>query len=178
MRTIIIVAPQANIGLIKTTVNSIKNNLPGWSFLISVTNDIKKDTIEELSEICNVVQGKTTITSLINAGVKASENDWNFIVFEGTSLQKSIENKFFKFVRDKKDIGFPIIVEYDYMGKPKNLNSNFVDGSMNGILIHKETFKKIGNMTDNPLPYSKLMWSLDAIAYGCTFKGILGAKVC
>jgi hypothetical protein len=80
------------------------------------------------------------------------------------------------FIKDDKDILFPVI----------DRKTNFIDGSMNGIIIRKSTFLKVGNFqtqtmqkkTANEIELIKTFWALDAIENGCTFKAIVGMKIC
>lgn len=174
----VIISPQPSLGGLKNTVRSINNNYPGSSYICVVPQTTRAEEIKEMSDVCKVIKGKQTITSLINAGIKKSEKEWNLIVIEGSVIHKSIGRKFSIFLKDEKDILFPIVIEYDFQGKPRKMHADFVEGTLNGILINQKTFKKVGNFTDNPLEMSKLMWSVQAINEGCCFKGILGAKLC
>jgi len=49
---------------------------------------------------------------------------------------------------------------------------------LNGLMIHKDTFKKIGSFSNNPLCYSKMIWADQAIEQKCKFKAILGIRIC
>lgn len=129
-----------------------------------------------MNQICETIKGYDTITSLINVGMKKTKADWNAIVFAGSWVRSNIYRKFDLFVEKEKDILFPVVD-----GK-----INFTEGSMNGIIIHKDTFKEVGDFSTAPMQKSgcsdleliKLFWSLQAIEKGCTFKAIIGMKIC
>lgn len=173
--TFIICAPEGNLGLIKNTVNSIKLCYPNNDYIVVLGKDATDS--KEIENTFPTIKAGKTISSLINEGIKKGNKEWNFIVFEGSYIQKNTLKKYFTFVQNKKDVLYPLIIE-NTIGKIKQFRFNFVDGSMNGILIHQQTFKKVGKLTDNPLWHAKLFWCLDAIKNGCTFKGVLGTKVC
>ncbi|MFZ8393467.1 hypothetical protein ACO1MB_14640, partial [Staphylococcus aureus] len=67
------------------------------------------------------------------------------------------------------DILFPIV----------DRKMNFIDGTINGIFLHRQAFDLTGPFSDDPsLEKSKAVWSSTAVEKGCTFKAILGAQIC
>jgi hypothetical protein len=44
--------------------------------------------------------------------------------------------------------------------------------------MHQKTFKKVGNLSDNPLDVSRSIWEAEAREKGVRFKAILGSKIC
>jgi hypothetical protein len=138
-------------------------------------NDATATEVSEMNRHCETVVGQDTITSLINVGVKESKSPWNVIVFAGSWVRGNVYRKFDAFVKSRKDILFPVV----------DGHYNFVDGSMNGIIIHKETFSEVGDFSThnmqkeghNDLELIKLWWSLGALEKGCVFKAIIGMKV-
>jgi len=166
----VIICPNSNTGQIKTTTNSVKHNYQTDQFICVVPNECHADDLKEINKLGKAIKGGDTITSLINAGMeKAPCNKWNFIVIAGSWIRSLLDRKFSYFIESEKDILFPIV----------NKQTNFVDGSINGILMHKKAFKEIGSFSnDNPLEICKLMWAMDAIEKGYKFKAVLGAKVC
>lgn len=95
--------------------------------------------------------------------------DWNFLVCAGATIRSGLDRKFAFFVEDEKDILFPIAENKPY----------FVDGTLNGIFIHKKTFKEVGEWgEDNDLAWVKTLWALNAIDKGCKFKAIANSKIC
>lgn len=165
----VIICPSNNIGQIKTTINSIRHAYNTEKYVCAVPEECHADDLKEMSKLCKVVKGGDTITSLINAGMdKALCNEWNFLVIAGTWMRGNLDKKYSYFVESEKDILFPIV----------DRQTNFVDGSINGFLIHKKAWKDVGHMpSDNPLEICKLMWTMEAIEKGYKFKAILGTAV-
>ena len=171
----VIISPEFNIGRINSTAKSLKNNFPDVPFICCVPKNAVD--VQEIKEICPVHKGKDTITSLINTGLKKGHKKWNLLIFEGSWVREGAAKKLFHFIESEKDILFPIVVQYDPMGKPTNSHTNFVDGSLNGLLIHQSAIKEVGEFIDGPLDVSKTMWGLSAMDKGYKFKAILGVKV-
>jgi hypothetical protein len=170
----IILCPEQNTKALKSTVSSITTVYPDHPHIAVAPSTFSKEKIAELSQFCEIVKGKDTITSLLNAGMKKTKSDWNIIVFAGSWLRTSFY-RIFKYAKNDKDILFPVV----------NRLTNFIDGSMNGIVVHKRTFEEVGPMPTimhkdggNDLELIKTFWSLDAMSKGCIFKAILGMKVC
>lgn len=175
----IILSPDPNIGRLKGTVRSIKNNYKQDANIIcSVAKTVKKSEIEEMKEVCPTFKGGDTITSLINNGMKNSSDGWAFLIFEGAWLPKNIKSRYFKWIKSEKDILFPIVVSYGRDGKIIKVLANFPECTLNGILLKKEFFKEIGKLSENPLQISKEFWAIDALEKGAEFKAILGVKIC
>ena len=130
---------------------------------------LDKDSIESMRSVCPVILGGNTITSLINAGMKKATEDWVFIVFSGSQVMPRMNYKFEYFVTSEKDILFPVA----------NRKINFIDGTMNGIFMHRNTFSTVGDMpNDDDIQLSKAVWAYEAINHGCVFKAIVGGKIC
>jgi hypothetical protein len=164
----VVLNPESNPSLLRNTVNSIrgKYDVP----VISVTeNSVKTQPFKEMNEICPTCKGKDTYTSLINAGMKHPPADWNFIVIAGTYIRHRLDNKYSMFIESEKDILFPIV----------DRKYEFVEATLNGLLLHKNCLKEVGKMAEvGPYEICKLMWALDAVEKGYKFKAILGAKLC
>ena len=169
----IILCLNDNKSELKNTVDSIlwSNNSKNCYGIVS--NTIKDDS---LKEICPIYKGSDTITSLINTGMKSLNNEWAFILYAGSRLKTNLQRKMSLFIKDSKDILFPII----------NGKSNFVDGSSNGIMVHKEHFASIGEFpiikknyesTLNDFEIAKLLWANDAIRHNSQFKAIAGIRL-
>lgn len=166
----IIISPDANQGRVKTTISSLRHNYPEAAILCTTPEDSHPDNVKEIKRLCPCKFGGKTITSLINAGLAEPPCcEWNFVVVAGTWVRGNLDKKFSLFIESNKDILFPIA----------DRKTSFVDGTINGILLHQKTFEEIGPMgSDNPLPICKMMWTLDAIEKGCRFKAILGTAIC
>jgi hypothetical protein len=84
-------------------------------------------------------------------------------------MRARLNDKFSLFVENERDILFPIAE-----GK-----TNFIDGTLNGLFIHKEAFKEVGKMeADGPLAECKAAWAERAVTKGYRFKAIIGSKIC
>lgn len=176
--TFVILSPEPNIGRLKGTIRSIKNNYREDAEMVCVVGRaVNKEIVAEMKLECPVFKGGDTITSLMNTGLKNS-NGWCLFVIEGAIIPKSIESRYFKWINNEKDVLFPIVVTYNIQGEPIKILSTFADCTLNGMLIHKKLFDEVGKFTDNPIKVSKEFWALDATCKGAFFKAILGVKIC
>jgi hypothetical protein len=165
----IILCHDNNIGLLKSTANSIKRRYEGVPYICITEKDAKTIDIKSMKDVCPTFKGKSTFSSLINSGMKNTKAEWNFIVFAGTTVRSRMDEKFFLFINSKKDVLFPIA----------DNKTDFVSGTLNGLLLNKETFKEIGDIEENgSLDYVKTMWACEAIQKGCNFKAIANTKIC
>ena len=171
----IILCPNKNVAGLKSTLGSIKFYAYDRESICIVGNDATKSEIEELKEFCPVYKGKNKITSLINAGMRHLKHEWGMFIFAGARIPKFLERNISTWVKDPKDIIYPVYED----------KHDFVDASLNGVMIHKKTFKEVGKWPDNDMEkdgldefsMAKLLWSVDAINAGCQFKGILGIRI-
>ncbi len=165
----VILCPDQNMNLLKSTANSIIGQYPESPFICVVEGDTNKEDIEEMKKICPVFIGKSTFSSLINVGMDNALGEWNFLVCSGAIVRPKINEKFSLFVDNKKDILYPIV----------DNRMDFIDSSLNGFFINKETWNEIGHMGDcGPFQIVKLMWGLTAMSYGSKFKAIAGSRFC
>lgn len=100
--------------------------------------------------------------------MKHCKTEWCFLVKAGTYLTKNLIRKLSMFIFSEKDIIFPV----------KNRIYDFTKNPLNGLLINKNTYNKIGIFgKDNPEDIIKLLWATDAVKIGCQFKAIVGIKI-
>ena len=164
----IILCPNNDLGNLKHTIKSLNFWYPSCNKIGVVERGTPKENIDEMKELCPIFKGKTTITSLINTGLRNTKNNWNLVIIAGSWLNGKELKKYCKFCTSEADILFPIIDGI----------AEFSKGSINGILINKKTFKLIGPMADKgPLNLAKLIWANDAINKKCNFKAVLGPKI-
>lgn len=173
----IVVVPNHNSGLLRSTINSIQNNYPNAPCICVVEKNAPQQAVKQMETICRVFKGGDTITSLINTGMANGPSDWNIVVMGGSYVAENSAHRLFNFVSDTKDVIYAVMPDYDRSGKPTKLHDSFFEASLNGLTIHKDTFKKVGKFTDNPLEVSKTFWNMCALDNGCVFKGILGVKI-
>lgn len=171
----VILCPEKNIGGLRNTVSSVRKVYPRAPLLCGVGSDVTPAEMTEMSKICKTHVGGETITSIINTGIHKSERPWNVLIFAGSWVTGNVYRKFDLFVKEETDILFPVV----------DGRTSFVEGSMNGIIIHKRALQEVGNFPDSPmlkmgcneLELVKLLWATDAIDKGFTFKAIIGMKV-
>ena len=164
----IVLSPDQNVGLLKSTVNSIKTHYD--SPIVTIVSKSATDkTIKEMELICPTFQGKSTYSSLMNLGMEKTTENWNFFVFSGSIIRKKMDIKFASFIESEKDILFPIANNKIY----------FNNATINGLLVHKKTWKEVGEMEEiGSLEYIKTIWANKAIEKGVQFKALTGCKIC
>ena len=164
----IILCNEGNIGSLKHTVKSLNFRYENQPYIAVVGKGTSTKNIKEMKEICPVYKGKDTITSLINTGMRNTQQEWNLLLFEGSWLHGRELVRLSQFAEKETDVLFPIV----------NNVCDFTDGCMNGILINRKAFKLIGPFSDdNPLEICKLMWALEAKSKGCRLLGVLGPRI-
>lgn len=165
----VILCPDHAVNLLESTANSIKSRYPGISYICATDDTANAQDLKEMKQICPTFKGRGTFSSLINTGMKHTPADWTFLVCAGVTVRAKLDLRFSYFINSEKDICFPI-AENKY---------NFVDGTLNGIFVHKNTFKEIGDWKEfDNLEWVKTLWALSAIDKGCKFKAIAGCKIC
>lgn len=175
----IILSPDYNIGGLKNTIRSIKNNYEEEiSIICSVSKSVKSAQLKEMQEVCETYKGGNTITSLINKGYEKLNCDWGILLLEGSRVCKNLQYRYKKWINSEKDILFPLVVDYDINWYPKKIYDSFYNCTINGICINKSFFCAVGKLSDDPLEASRKIWTIDAVQKGANFKSILGIKIC
>lgn len=165
----VIITPENNPRHVEITVSSISAKYKNKPFVTIVTDAIIDQTMSEISRIGKVFLAKNTYSSLLSIGMKNAPAEWNMIVISGTQLRNQAHRKYSCFIDSPKDILFPIV----------DRKMNFVDGTVNGIFVHKNVYSELGDMPDTPnLNECKAAWGSLAVANGYKFKGIVGAALC
>lgn len=165
----VILCHDNNIGLLKSTASSIKARYPKTPIVCATNESLSIESVEEMKKICPTYKGKNTITSLINTGMRYSRAEWNFIVCAGVTVRAKMDQRFSYFIESEKDILFPIAENKIY----------FVDGTLNGLFINRNTWKEVGEMDESgTLEEVKTLWAIAAIAKGVKFKAIANSKIC
>lgn len=171
----IILCPDKSIAGLRNTLYSIKNNSYDRESLAVVVDDTTPTNIKEMKELCSIVKGKNTITSLINAGMKKSKHEWSFLMFGGSRIRPYTEKKIEQFVKSERDVLFPIV----------DRRLDFVSGSFDGVLINTKFFLDVGAFPEitiekdgmNDFEFAKLLWCISAMEKKAVFKGIVGLKI-
>lgn len=174
----VIISPDPNIGRLQGTIRSIRNNYRNdANILCSVVKTIKKPQFEEMNVLCRTLKGGETITSLINNGIKNSTSGWTMLVVEGACVPRNIQYKYSGWMENSSDVLFPITMNYNKEGVPTKIYSTFSECTLNGIVVDRDFFIKVGKLSENPLQISREFWSLEAAEQGAVFKAILGIKI-
>jgi hypothetical protein len=145
-----------------TTLSSIDRAYPG-----AKTEMVSPPDFKHIHK--SAITGKGSLTSLINAGMSKPPAEWNVIVMAGVRVKEQLDKKYSPFMESRLDIFFPLIFGFH----------NFLDAPMNGLTIHRDTFKEVGKFADdNPLEICKMMWFLEAHGKNCKFKAVAGCRMC
>jgi len=174
----IILSLDYNIGGLKNTMRSIKNYYDDSEIVCAVNKDVSKEQFSEIKSVCDAYKGGTSITSLINKAFEKTKSEWNIIIIEGARICKGLEKKYSIWIKDYKDVVFPLVIEHDKNGYVKNINDTFYNCTLNGICINKKFYKEVGNLSENPLEISRKFWALEAATKEAKFKTILGVRIC
>lgn len=160
----VVLCPTPNIGHIRTTINSIKYNYKNAKYLCVLSNTFNEKDIEEVKKISDIHIGNGLFSSLLHLGLKNLPcTEWNLIVKSGSWLKSDIDKKYSYFMESEKDILFPLI----------NKKIHFIDSNINGVFIHKNTSKLIGNFPISAsIDLCKIYWAAKAVEKGCKFKAI------
>lgn len=165
----VILCPEHTVGLLKCTVNSIKGRYPDLPMVCATDDSATAEDLKEMKAICPTYKGKNTFSSLINVGMRHSTADWSFLVIAGATVNKKMDERFPYFVESEKDILFPIVDRKVY----------FVDATLNGLFINKNTWREVGDMgNEGTFEEIKILWALKAIDKGVRFRAIVGSKIC
>lgn len=171
----IVLCPSKDVRQLRNTVKSVQYHTTREVVCV-VGNDASPSDIKDFKVVCdNIYKGKDTITSLMNVGMKRLKHKWGVFLFSGTLLRPMVEKRLCRFIESDKDIIFPIL----------NRKMGFIEGSVDGLMINKDTFEAVGDLPDakmqkedlNDFEIAKLMWQQEAAEKGCIFKGIVGVRI-
>ncbi len=173
-----IIAPDVDLGALRGTVNSIQRNYADIEYFCIADGSIVDRDIQDMKQMCPVYSAKSSVASFINLGVKTSTKEWTIFIKCGTVVRPNLNKKYATFVKNTKDVLYPIV----------NRKWHFWESTVNGMLLSKTLLKAAGDFPENQmfknaeffseLQFSKLLWTEQALAVGCHFKAILGAKIC
>jgi hypothetical protein len=165
----VVLSPECNIKPLITTINSIKTYSSTSKSICVFSKNCSPKILEDAKQYCPAHISENSITSMINYGLNnAPCEEWNFIIISGSWLTNRFTDKFSCFIENSKDILFPLV----------NKKMNFVDGTINGMLIQKSAFKDIGEFPEEgSLEVNKSFWGSTAVVKGYKFKAILGIKL-
>ncbi len=164
-----VLCPNLDIPALRNTVRRIGFFFPEAPCVAVKPKGTSRAVTAEMKAICEVAAGKETDLSLINAGLKKSSRDWNFIIYAGAVIRPRFYVRYDRFLQDEKDVMFPIV---------NSMQTDFIEGTMNGLLIHKKTWEDVGPFEEKvDMFVGKALWAYEAKQKGVTFKALLGAKM-
>lgn len=161
-----IISLNSNLNEIKKThkrIEFLSKNHPA----IVVVPENSNLSVEDIN-VANVplFKGGNCITSMFDIAIENSIKPWVYLVFAGTTILQKIDVKLSRYVENESDVLFPVVDRI----------WNFIDGSINGILINQKFHASVGNFgSGNPLKVTKLNWAERALEKGVNFKAIVGA---
>jgi hypothetical protein len=165
----VILCPEFKFGGLRTTVSTIQANFDSASYICVVPGGSNEEDVKTASKICPLVQGKNTISSLINAGIKASKKNWCLIVMSGNVIRYQPVLRYNRFLASDKDVMYRVVDKVHW---------RWEDASIHGLLINKKALKEIGDFPDEEsLQNCKLIWGAGAIEKGYNLKGLVGIKL-
>jgi hypothetical protein len=165
----IILAPEHNLGHIKSTVRCIKIRYPNTSVICVTDKSANRKDLAEIKEICPVYRAKDTFSSLVNKGMKETKNFWNIFVCAGATVGYEVYDRLSFFVSGENEVLFSVISK----------NHTFETCSLNGMFINKNVWQKIGPWeNEGNINEIKSFWCAYGLEKGIKFKGILGIKIC
>lgn len=163
----IILNPLRDIWAQRSTARTILRTF-NCDCLCVAPKDTNKEELTQMNEFCPTIKGGNTYTDLINRSLEKTKSPWNVIVIAGTTIRAGTTKKYHYFIESEKDILFPIV----------DKKYEFGEGSINGLVMHKNCIKEVGKFNnENDLELSKLAWADKAISLGYKFKAIAGVKI-
>ena len=164
--TIVVLAHEKSPLEIKRTFDSFVNLQFNYKRILCVSE--KSEITSPIFDDTVLCKSGNCMTSLIDAACKIAKTEWLFFVFAGSYMPKNIDNKNSRYAQDYRDVVFPVV----------NRQWNFIDATMNGLLISKQFHEEVGDFgTGNQLDITKLIWADKAMQKGAKFKAVVGAKL-
>ncbi len=162
--SVAIISIDGNISSILKTQRSMDFLSKDYPSLAIVPENVTLDPESKVN--MPLFQTGNCITSMFDSAISKSTTPWVYLIFAGSTIRKKIDLKLSKYVDCESDVLFPVVDRI----------WNFIDGSINGILINKNFHKLVGDFGHgNPLKVTKLEWAAKALAKGVQFKAIVGA---
>ncbi len=163
----VVLCPEPSISALQVTVNGLRTRYDSPVIAV-VPGDTMPEMVSYMGKICPVFQGQDTVTSLINAGFNHMPSEWGMTIMAGTRVIDNVDVRYSYFVEDTSDVLYAIVDGF----------YEFPDCSLNGIMVHRDTWKKVGHFCPtNVLPVCKLLWAQEAIDRGCKLKAVMGVRM-
>jgi hypothetical protein len=167
--TFLILCPELNVGGLRSTVNSIKSSYPGVPYLCMLGSNANAQDVKEFKAMCPIVKAGSTITSMINTGMKKIKTQYCYSIVAGCMARNTLLKKYDLFLKNEKDVLYSVVDMNAWL---------FPDATINGMLLSKQAMKEVGDFPDgDSIVNSKLWWSGLAIEKGYKLKGVVGTKL-
>ena len=161
-----IISLNSNANEIKKTHKRIEFLSKNYPSIVVVPENSNLDITEINISDTPLFKGGTCITSMFDIAIENSLCPWVYLIFAGTTILQKIDVKLSRYIESENDVLFPVVDRI----------WNFIDGSINGILINQNFHAAVGNFgSGNPLKVTKLNWAERALEKGVNFKAIVGA---
>lgn len=155
---------------LRATISTIQSNFGDLKSICVVPGDSRPEDIKMVKTICEVVKAKSTISSMINAGLEKSTKPWNLIVMSGNIIRYNPVSRYSKWINSEKDVAYRVIDKTRW---------KWDDSSIHGVLINKKAMEEVGAFPDDEesIQNCKLLWGAKALELGYKFKGLVGVKL-
>jgi hypothetical protein len=164
--SIAIIVTDKNINKINETLK-YKHKIFDKYKKIIITNNLEFDYFNDVS-LNKINTESFQILKNYDIALKNCETEWCFLLHAGTNLEFDVIDRLSKYIMSDTDILFPV----------KNRVYEFIKNPLNGLLINKKTYNKIGDFwNDSSENIMKLLWAFDATKKGCFFKAIVGINI-
>jgi hypothetical protein len=158
---VIVISPEGNENDETITINTMQNLVKKYDFFVMSPKNQDKKQYKYTTFF-----GENSIASLCNEGIKRCRQDWAYIVFAGSKIRKYVDAKLTKYIQSEKDVIFPVV----------DRKWNFINATINGLLINKHFYIDVGNFKDvNDFQITKLEWADKALNKGAKFKAIVNS---
>src|SRR6516225_3186865 len=86
----VVLCADNNLGHVRSTIANLQRNYPAAPMIVTVSDSMHADDVKALKKQCETYEGKDTITSLINVGMKHAKADWNMLVIAGSYVRPNL----------------------------------------------------------------------------------------
>lgn len=164
-----VLCPEFKFGGVRTTVSSIRSNFNNPEVICSIPDTGTNEESRMVANICPIVKGGATISSMINAGLRKGTRDWNLVLVAGNVIKYNPLLKYVFFTKSEKDVLYRVVDKVRW---------RWEDASIHGLLMHRKAIGEVGDFPDEEsIKSCKTLWGARAAKNGYTFKGLVGVKI-
>jgi len=159
--TVVIFSLDGDVYKIKKSITSTGELCGNYDILISSISKIQNIGYETIQFENN------SISDLIDTSMKKIKTKWAYFLQAGSVVCKGVDKKLSRHISSEKDVLYPVY----------NRIWDFVDSSINGLLLSKSLYEEVGEFKEEIDPkFTKLMWAGKALEKGCRFKAVVGTR--